>query len=486
MGREAALSAQVFRYAEDLQLLLQSHADLGQQVAAEQARNQLAYHDALTGLPNRRLLEDRAEQALAQARRDGTVLTVMYLDLDRFKPINDALGHAVGDHLLQQAAARMSETLREADTVARVGGDEFVILVRGLDLDVDLARVTQKLIDALSAPIAIDGHNLQISASVGCARFPLDGQDITTLLRHADIAMYAAKRGGGNGYFLFESAMAVTHAADSLSLGAEIWHALERQELHLVYQPQVAVAGSHPLTGCEALLRWRHPLLGDIAPDRFIPIAEANGAILPIGAWILERACAQLHSWTAQGLDSLTMSVNVSPRQLRSPDFCARLVTLLHDTGIAPGALALEITESEIMMHQEDDECSLLPLRQAGIKLAIDDFGTGYSSLSRLKHLPIGELKIDRSFVHDLETSKDAQAITACIAAMGQAMGLQVIAKGVETLEQFQILATQGCHQIQGDLVGPPMAAEAFFQWACARTRDPYRPDTGDGTWVLY
>jgi diguanylate cyclase (GGDEF)-like protein/PAS domain S-box-containing protein len=454
-------------------------SDIARLVEAEKELSNLAYHDTLTGLPNRRLLEDRAEQALAASRRDGSGVTVMYLDLDRFKPVNDSLGHEIGDIVLQLASRRMSDALREGDTVARVGGDEFVILALGTSCDEEVASIAQKIIEVLATPIIVGEHELLIGGSIGCARFPQDGGDIATLLKHADIAMYAAKQAGGNHFCLFQTPMAAEHNPDQIALGAEVWHALERQELHLVYQPQVASDGANNLLGCEALLRWHHPVLGDIPPSSFIPIAEKNGAIVPIGAWVLRTACRQLQDWKAQGLTGITVSVNVSPRQLRNDSFKSTLASVLDETGIAPASLELEVTETEIMMYQEHDACRLRPLRELGVKIAIDDFGTGYSSLSRLKQLPIDRLKIDQSFVRDLESCIDAQAISSCIVGMGIAMGLEVIAEGVENPQQLNRLNLQGCHLIQGYLIGRPMLPENFLHWALRR-ETPRHLDKGE------
>jgi diguanylate cyclase (GGDEF)-like protein/PAS domain S-box-containing protein len=456
-------------------------SDLARLIEAERKLSDLANHDTLTALPNRRLLDDRAEQALAAARRDGSCVSVLYIDLDRFKPINDRLGHGIGDIVLQQVAGRLRAAVREGDTVARVGGDEFVILALGSGLDADLSRIAGKAIEVLSAPFVAGEHELLIGASIGGARYPQDGQEMAALLKHADLAMYAAKEAGGNHFCLFESAIGAPPSAEKITLGSEIWHALERQELYLVYQPQVASNGQTTLLGCEALLRWRHPTLGEIAPDRFIPLAEKNGAIVAIGDWVLKNACQQLQTWKAQGLDHITLSVNVSPRQLRNNALEATLASVLKETGIIPARLELEVTESEVMKHHEAEACPLGPLRALGVKIAIDDFGTGYSSLSRLKHLPIDRLKIDQSFVRDLETDSGAQAISSCIVGMGVAMGLEVIAEGVETLEQLQQLHAQGCHLIQGYLIGRPMRPDVFLEWALGRARSgPRAAATGE------
>jgi diguanylate cyclase (GGDEF)-like protein/PAS domain S-box-containing protein len=451
-------------------------SDIARLVEAEKELSNLAYHDTLTGLPNRRLLEDRAEQALSTARRDGTGVSVMYLDLDRFKPINDSLGHEIGDIVLQLTSERLRQCMREGDTVARVGGDEFVILTQGSSLDEDLEEIGKKVTNALSAPIVVGEHELLIGGSIGCARFPQDGNDIATLLHRADVAMYVAKRSGGSHFSLFDASMVAKPSIDGISLGAELWLALERQELSLVYQPQVASNGDNTLLGCEALLRWRHPILGDIPPAKFIPIAEKNGAIIPIGAWVLKTACQQLQAWKTKGLGGISMSVNVSARQLRSESFETMLASVLKETGVNPAMLELEITESEIMMYQDENACRLQPLRALGIKIAIDDFGTGYSSLARLKHLPIDRLKIDQSFIRDIETDSDAEAISSCIVGMGVAMGLEVIAEGVENLEQLHRLTAQGCQLMQGYLIGRPMLPEKFLQWTQEKDRVAHRP----------
>jgi diguanylate cyclase (GGDEF)-like protein/PAS domain S-box-containing protein len=446
-------------------------SDIARLVEAEKELSNLAYHDTLTGLPNRRLLEDRAEQALSNARRDGSVVSVMYLDLDRFKPVNDSLGHEIGDIVLQQISERMRAAMREGDTVARVGGDEFVILALGTGLQSDLEKIGDKVIEVLTAPILIGEHELLIGGSIGCAQFPKDGTDIATLLKNADNAMYAAKKMGGNHFCLFEKAMSGEHGLEKITMSTEIWHALERQQLHLVYQPQVASDGRNTLIGCEALLRWRHPVLGNISPSEFIPIAEKNGAIIPIGTWVLQQACQQLQRWKTKGIGNIAVSVNISARQLRNEDFVKTLASILTETGINPAMLELEVTESEIMTRPEEGSSCLLPLRALGVKIAIDDFGTGNFSLARLQNLPIDRLKIDQSFVRDIETDSDAQAISSCIVGMGIAMGLEVIAEGVENFEQLNRLNAQGCHLVQGYMIGRPMLPDIFLQWALEKER---------------
>ncbi len=418
----------------------------------------LANHDALTGLPNRRLLEDRMTQSLKLAHRNGTAMSLIYIDLDRFKPVNDTLGHAVGDSVLQEVARRLSTSVRQGDTAARVGGDEFVILLQSAGKTQDIQEIVVDVLTALTVPIVVGDNQLVIGASIGCARYPKDATDTATLLQYADEAMYAAKSCGGN-HFCFHDADG-NHSALA-NLGLTLWHAVVHQELHLVYQPQVTHDGY--LRGCEALLRWTHPVLGNVPPATFIPVAETNGAILPIGDWVLETACRQLQQWRQAGLHRITMSVNVSARQLSNPDFVRRVEEILSQTDTDPQDLELEITESEALGAESDGHHYLLPLQALGIKLAIDDFGTGFSSLSRLQFLPVSCLKIDQSFVRDLPTCEKAQAISQCFINMALALGMDVIAEGVETPEQHQTLIDQGCPLIQGYLTGRPMTPDALL-----------------------
>lgn len=418
----------------------------------------LAYHDALTGLPNRRLLEDRLAQALSLAKREGSGLSLFFIDLDRFKPINDEFGHEVGDLVLQEVARRLKKSVRQGDTAARVGGDEFVILLQSAVRTEDVESIASTVLSKLSQPIKVASHQLLLGASIGCARFPQDGSDMATLLKHADSAMYAAKRFGGNHFCFHEFEGKHNAYAD---LGLDLWRALERHEMHLLYQPQVTAGGQ--LRGCEALLRWTHATLGMVSPLTFIPIAEANGAILSLGDWVLDTACRQLKQMQDAGLQHLTMAVNVSSRQLRDPNFAKRVCQILLAAGVAPQALELEVTETEALQGEVDGRQLLRSLREMGVKIAIDDFGTGFSSLSRLHALPIDRLKIDQSFVRDLATSVNARAISQCFVSMGQAMGMEVVAEGVETSEQHEVLSAQGCHLIQGYFTGRPMTADALL-----------------------
>lgn len=443
--------------------------DLSRILQAERRLSYLAHHDMLTGLPNRLLFNDRLEQSVAQARRNAGRFTLIFIDLDRFKPINDSLGHEVGDIVLREIAARLSMAVREVDTVARLGGDEFVIIAPELASPEAIAVVSNKVIDVVSQPMQIDGNELFIGASLGCASYPEHGDDERLLLKHADAAMYVAKSRGGNCHVVFDSFDDV--AGEVLHLETELRHALERGQLRLEYQPQIEASSGHVI-GVEALLRWDHPKLGQVSPAQFIPVAERSGLILPIGQWVLQAACAQLTVWDRLGLPPLTMAVNLSPRQLRDPLLVESIRSALTHHGIAANRLEMEITESEIMQHLDVDRGKLLCLRELGVKIAIDDFGTGYSSLARLMNLPIDSLKIDRSFISELEREgcSRAEAITAAVLNMGMALGVQLVAEGVETDAQYSLLSDQGCQVIQGFLTGRPMRPEVLALWLSSKT----------------
>ena len=438
--------------------------DLSRILRSEKRLAHLAHHDMLTGLPNRLLFQDRLAQTLAQSRRTGASFSLIFVDLDRFKQINDTLGHAVGDRVLQEAAKRMQGLMREVDTVARLGGDEFVVIAAGLAGHEHITQLCEKMLACLARAICVDGRELFIGASLGCATYPVHGEDELLLLKHADVAMYQAKLTGGNAFAIHD--MAGEDQSGRLHLETELRHALARGELHLEYQPQVNV-GDGLTMGVEALLRWNHPQLGNINPAQFIPIAEQIGLIVPIGAWVLETACHQLARWDAAGLPAMSMAVNLSPRQLRDATFVARVSEALAASKIAAHRLELEITESEIIAQLEVDRSKLGVLRELGVKIAIDDFGTGHSSLARLMQLPIDRLKLDRSFICELEGEGEirARAITAAIVTMGHALGVGLIAEGVETVAQYALLSEQGCHAIQGFLTGRPMRPEDLPLW---------------------
>ncbi len=426
--------------------------------AAEAHIQYLAHYDTLTGLPNRMQWISRAEQALAFARRHQMRLGVLFLDLDNFKTINDTLGHPTGDRLLSAVAARLSETLRDEDVLARIGGDEFVVLLPELARPDDAATVARKLIASLTAPFQIDGQDLTISTSVGIALYPGNGADVDTLLKHADTAMYGAKNEGRNDYRFFTPDMN-SRAYTRLKLENALRRALERGELVLEYQPQWAMPEQR-LIGVEALLRWNHPERGRVPPVEFIPLAEETGLIHSIGDWVLREACRQQAAWLADGLPPLTVAVNISALQFRKPGFLARVREIITRSGTAPGHLELELTESALMQPTREIEEQLASLRNMGVGLALDDFGTGYSSLSYLKRLPLTHLKIDRSFVCDLPGDAEDAAIAAATLSIARDLGLAVVAEGVETEAQRDFLLERQCRVMQGFLFARPLPAD--------------------------
>ena len=421
------------------------YRDITERRQAEEKLRVVATHDPLTALPNRTLLHERLSHALAKAQRHGRLLAVLFVDLDRFKTVNDTLGHEAGDRLLQVTAQRLYDCLRETDTMARQGGDEFVVLMDELTDREAITRVSQRILDAVGQPFVIDGQELHITASVGISVYPEDGR---TLLKNADIAMYRAKEKGKNN-FQFYSAQIDNYSVERLALESGLRRALERDEFTLHYQPKVNIA-SGLITGMEALLRWQHPELGSIAPGRFIPIAEENGLILPIGAWVLKTACIQNRAWQRQGLRRFSVAVNLSPRQFAGETLLDDVKSALDASGLAPSDLELEITESMVMNNPEQAVNLLRQLKDLGIRVAIDDFGTGYSSLAYLKRFPIDSVKVDRSFVVDIPDDIDSMAIAQAVIAMAHNLRLKVVAEGVETEAQLGFLRGEGCDEIQG------------------------------------
>jgi len=432
--------------------------DITERKKSEERIRDLAYHDALTGLPNRRLFGDRVSLAVAQARRQEQRLAVLFLDIDRFKVINDSLGHSVGDRLIRAVAHRLRQCLREGDTVARLGGDEFTLLLPGVAEVIDAAKVAEKVLETLRTPFELDGRELFVSVSIGISLFPEDGEEAETLVKNADIAMYRAKDRGRDRYELYAPAMTVT-ALERLAVESNLRRALTQGELLLHYQPILDLA-----TGCvhgvEALLRWRHPKLGLVSPSEFVPLAEASGLILQLGPWVMRTACAQMQAWHLAGHTSLKVAVNLSPRQFQQADLALQVTRALAETQLDPHFLEIEITESGAMESAEATILSLRELKALGVHLSIDDFGTGYSSLSYLRRFPIDTLKIDRSFVRDVSTDLDDAAIVATVIAMAHALKLKVVAEGVETPEQLDFLATRGCDRIQGYFASRPVAPE--------------------------
>ncbi|MDD2664123.1 MAG: EAL domain-containing protein [Dechloromonas sp.] len=425
----------------------------------------LAHYDPLTGLPNRVLWNERAHAELRSADRHGDTLAVLFLDLDHFKSVNDSLGHAVGDQLLASVAQRFTARLRDNDILARLGGDEFVILLPRLKHRDDALLVAHKLIDALAAPMQIGEHELTVSTSIGIALYPDDGQDVSTLLKHADVAMYSAKDQGRNGCQLFSPDMDA-RAVERLMLENALRRAIQRDELVLHYQPQVGSDGR--TVGAEALVRWQHPEMGLLAPGQFIDIAEASGQIQALGDWVLRAACRQQVEWSAAGRP-LIVAVNISALQFRQGGFTERVRAILDETGADPARLELELTESALMQPTPKVLARMNRLCDWGIRLALDDFGTGYSSLSYLKRLPIHRLKIDRAFVQDLPDDAEDVAITVATLSLAKNLGMEVVAEGVETAAQRDFLAERGCRVMQGYLFSRPLPVDDFSRWLAER-----------------
>jgi len=429
----------------------------------------LAYYDSVTGLPNRTLFTDRAQQALQMSHQLDRPSALLLLDLDRFKTVNDSLGHATGDEVLRETARRLSATLRDTDTLARLGGDEFVLMLPGCHA-LDAMHVAQKLHAALAAPLRLaTGMSINLSASIGISTYPDDGQSFEPLLKNADIAMYEAKQAGRNcsRYFLASMNQSLD---ERLKLESELRQALNAGQLLLHFQPKLSLADGRVL-GMEALLRWPHPERGWVPPDRFIPVAEECGLINALDAWVLEAACRQLHDWAAQGLQGLELSVNVSALRFVQDDVAAHVQQQLQRHGLQASQLTLEVTERLMLDERGRPREQLQALDAMGVRLSVDDFGTGYSSLSYLKRLPVSEIKLDKSFVRDLDSDPDDRALASAVISIGQALGLSVVAEGVETEAQRETLLRLGCRIGQGWLFGRPMDAQAMAQWLRSRVR---------------
>jgi diguanylate cyclase (GGDEF)-like protein/PAS domain S-box-containing protein len=437
--------------------------DISDRKRAEEQIEFHAYHDPLTKLPNRKLFTDRLTQSLSRARRSGKSVAVMFVDLDHFKSINDTLGHEAGDELLCQMAARLGGSIREDDTVARIGGDEFTIILAELRHPEDAVNVAEKVIKAVQQPLMIAGTSIEISASIGIALFPDDGADAESLLRNADSAMYRAKESGRNTYQLCTDDMK-RRAVERLSLETRLRRAITDEQLVLHYQPQISLTDGR-VVGVEALVRWDDPERGLVYPSAFIPLAEESRLILPLGEWVLRTACLQMRAWRPDddvGLDLPVMSVNLSFRQFQQNDIVESVRRVLAETGLNPAALELEITETTAMQNAETTVAVLHGLRELGVSIAIDDFGTGYSSLNYLKRFPITAVKIDRGFIRDLAASEADGAIVSAVVGMAHALKLRVIAEGVETEEQLSFLRRRGCDAAQGYLFSRPVTAAAL------------------------
>jgi diguanylate cyclase (GGDEF)-like protein/PAS domain S-box-containing protein len=435
-----------------------TNEDITARKAAEERIQFLAYYDALTGLPNRTLLQDRLGTALAGARRQKCRIALLFFDLDGFKIINDSLGHAVGDLLLQEVGERLKKWGREQDTIARLGGDEFLIMLTQVKELPDVAVAAERLMDAMTTEFVVQGHSLNITCSIGVSIFPEHGGDCETLIKHADAAMYSAKDCGRNNFQFFAEDMNA-QAVERLNMENSLRLALGKKELFLVYQPQVDVATGR-ITGLEALLRWQHPGLGLVPPDRFIRIAENSGLIVPIGEWVLRTACSQARKWQDDGLPSVSVAVNVSAVQFRQQGFCELIRSVLQETGLVAHCLELELTESLLLANADVTLKVLRELKSMGLTLAIDDFGTGYSNFTSLRQFGVSKLKIDRSFIRDVATNPDDSAITAAIISMAKSLRLKVIAEGVESEAQMSFLRKHQCDEIQGYYFSKPLAVD--------------------------
>ena len=421
-----------------------------------------AYHDSLTGLPNRSLMMDRIDQAIKQSHRSNNLFALLFLDLDNFKHINDSFGHAVGDEVLKEIAVRLRSSLREVDTIARLGGDEFTLLVSGFENIVEINEVASKLFEILQKPIFIDERELYVTSSIGISVYPNDGANAESLIQSADTAMYRAKEEGRNGFQFYTRDM-TERAYERVVMVSALKRALENDEFKVFFQPQIAVSKPSKL-GLEALIRWQHPELGLLTPAKFIVAAEESGLIVMIDRWVMRQSLLQLKNWKKSGIKIEKLSLNLAVQQLEQPDILDFLKQTIKDTECEGHWLCLEVTESQIMKNPEKSVSLLEKISELGIKISIDDYGTGYSSLSYLKKLPVDELKIDRTFIRDIPENEDDVAIVRSVIALAKSMKIDVIAEGVETIEQLNFLRRENCSQIQGYLISKPKDADEITQ----------------------
>jgi len=459
-----------FFMAED-DLLAVIFDNITERKTAQQKIEHLAYHDSLTGLPNRLLAEDRMTQAAAHAQRDRTMAALLFLDLDSFKGVNDSLGHSCGDDLICAVAERLRGCVRDTDTISRHGGDEFLIVLTGPRTSDAISTTAGKILAGIAHPVEIQGQTLLTTASIGIAVYPDDGTDFATLLKKADTAMYHAKEEGRNTYRFFDERMNIG-VAEQLRLRNGLRQALDNGEFELHFQPQIDLA-SDRVIGAEALIRWTHPDLGRVPPDRFIPVAEESGLIVPIGDWVLHEACRHAAAWQTEGLAGITVAVNLSALQFKRGNLKQTIASALAKSGLDPACLELELTESILIKDVEEVLATVFQLKALGLKLAIDDFGTGYSSLSYLKRFKVDKLKIDKSFVRDLATDPDDAAIIRTIIQMARSLNLRTIAEGVEDQDMLDRLRVFQCDEVQGYLIARPMPAADFVAFARAHTPSP-------------
>lgn len=450
--------------------------DVTEQKRTEQRMAYLANYDHLTGLPNRALFRDRLESAMLRAQRSECLVGLLYLDLDRFKQVNDSLGHQAGDQLLKQVAERLQRCVRRTDTVAhpdvpqdpaestvaRLGGDEFTLVLENIKHIDEISRIAQRIITSLGVPFNLEGHQIFVGASIGITVYPFDDIDLDNLIRNADAAMYQAKAQGRNNFQYYADDLNA-NAEERLWLESELRQALERNQFELVYQPKLNLV-SNRISGVEALLRWRSPEKGLVSPVEFIPLLEETGLIVPVGAWVLQTACKQAAAWAHDGLD-LTMAVNLSPRQFHDDDLCEVIQEALDRSGLAAKQLELEVTESLLMEDSTRSQAALAGIKQMGIHISVDDFGTGYSSLAYLKRFPLDTLKIDRAFVKEVGIDQDDTAIVRAVIALARSLRLTVVAEGVETPDQLTFLRDTLCEQAQGYLISRPLDGPAFEAW---------------------